>query len=463
MKFRLKITICMVWMLALALGIGGSMIISLSFENMLAHEEQNAAASYQMTLQTLQLVNSVSTQKDFSNITATFRQLQTQAAYDTARLRQDSEVLYESGSLLDQLVPVTSDTSHCTAALLSTDAGEKYLQMSGVFEANDKTLYLDLVFDISAVYATRAEQQTVYERIFLVTILLGAALSWTIAYFLTRPLSRLSAATRKLAGGRLSTRVKIKSKDELGSLAEDFNQMAGQLEANVNELTSAMERQEQFMGSFAHEMKTPMTSVIGYADLLRSDSLNPEEARDAANYIFSEGKRLESLSLKLLDLLVMDNQEITFVRTEPAQMISSLVRHLRPVYAERNIRLQYQCAAGSCMLEPDLVKSLLTNLLDNARKALENGGNIYIVSDWLDDACRIRVLDNGRGIPKEALEHITEAFYRVDKSRSRKQGGVGLGLTLCNRIAALHNGSISFDSRIGNGTCVTVLLRGGAK
>ena len=106
------------------------------------------------------------------------------------------------------------------------------------------------------------------------------------------------------------------------------------------------------------------------------------------------------------------------------------------------------------------MQSLLVNLLDNARKALEHGGNIYLAADWQEDFLRIRILDNGRGMPPEALARLTEAFYRVDKSRARAQGGAGLGLALCQKIAALHDGSITFASREGGGTCVTVLLKG---
>ena len=106
------------------------------------------------------------------------------------------------------------------------------------------------------------------------------------------------------------------------------------------------------------------------------------------------------------------------------------------------------------------MQSLLVNLLDNARKALEHGGNIYLAADWQEDFLRIRILDNGRGMPPEALARLTEAFYRVDKSRARAQGGAGLGLALCQKIAALHGGSIAFASREGGGTCVTVLLKG---
>ena len=111
------------------------------------------------------------------------------------------------------------------------------------------------------------------------------------------------------------------------------------------------------------------------------------------------------------------------------------------------------------MAEPDLFSSVLTNLVDNARKALDNGGNIMILGESVNGYYRIRVVDNGRGMPEEAIKHITEAFYRVDKSRSRAQGGAGLGLTLCKEVIQLHNGTIAFASREGNGTCVTVTLK----
>ena len=114
------------------------------------------------------------------------------------------------------------------------------------------------------------------------------------------------------------------------------------------------------------------------------------------------------------------------------------------------------------MLEPDLVKSLVINLVDNARKATEKGGNIYILSTMTDTGCAIRVVDNGRGMPQEAISKITEAFYRVDKSRSRAQGGAGLGLALCRQIVELHGGKMEFESILGKGTSVKVTLNGGA-
>lgn len=211
------------------------------------------------------------------------------------------------------------------------------------------------------------------------------------------------------------------------------------------------------------EHKLVAVNKVGYADLMRTQTLSPEEQTAAVNYIFSEGKRLESLSLKLLDIIVLKNTEIELKSASPAQLISQTADYLRPVYAKNDIGIECSGDEGECLLEPELVKSLLMNLIDNARKALGHGGLIRISSQLTDTGCIIRVRDNGPGIPPEAIAHLTEAFYRVDKSRSRAQGGAGLGLALCSDIARLHNGSIEFESSRETGTCVTVHLNGGAK
>ncbi len=113
------------------------------------------------------------------------------------------------------------------------------------------------------------------------------------------------------------------------------------------------------------------------------------------------------------------------------------------------------------MLDTDFFGSLLVNLIENARKALIDGGSISVRSEMTDDGCLIFISDTGKGIPANSITHITEAFYRVDKARSRAQGGAGLGLTLCARIAQMHNGTISFESIEDHGTTVTVQLKGG--
>ena len=111
-------------------------------------------------------------------------------------------------------------------------------------------------------------------------------------------------------------------------------------------------------------------------------------------------------------------------------------------------------------MEPDLVKSLLYNLIDNAAKSIEGDGIIAVKASVIPGGCQFHVADNGRGMEEAELARITEAFYRVDKSRSRAQGGAGLGLALCKQIVELHNGSLRYESKPGAGTQVTATLYG---
>lgn len=458
MRFRLKITACMIWLLSLSFGIGGSLMLSSSFSSALNQEKEAAESSYDFLIKTIQMVNDISTLPNRSDIAEVIKQLDDDGmiGFSSVWLYTDDEMVYCSG----KLAPADPGVENGISVETLGD-GKRYYRLSGTVETESEALYLTVFKDISSVYAMRNEQYRTYMLVFGVTIAVGAVLSYIMSRFITKPLDKLTKATKKLASGELSYRCGMKSGDELGQLSRDFDAMASKLEESMEQMQDTVRRQEEFMGSFAHELKTPMTSIIGYADLLRGQSLNDSERMEAANYIFSEGKRLESLSLKLLEIMVLKNTELDKRRTSPEQLIESVVQYLRPAYEKQGITVFTSCQPGQCLLEPDLVKSLVVNLLDNAHKALGDGGRIDISSKMLDDGCSITVKDNGAGIPPEAIAHLTEAFYRVDKSRSRAQGGAGLGLSLCSEIARLHNGSIAFESSAGVGTSVTVELHGG--
>ena len=459
MKFRLKITLCMIWLLSLSFGIGGSLMIGSSFSSALSQEKAAAEDSYRFLIRTIEMVNSISTLPNTSDIAGILKEMDSMGMtnFDALRLLSGDELAYTTGN-----TKLSSDTKNTGISIEGTADGKHYYKLSSVIGTESTPLTFIAFYDISDVFAMRSAQYKAYALIFAATIAVGAALSYVISKWLTTPLDKLTTATKKLAEGELSYRADIKTQDEIGQLSESFDAMAQRLEENVAELHDAMRRQEEFMGSFAHEMKTPMTSIIGYADLMRTQTLSDEEQAAAVNYIFSEGKRLESLSLKLLDIIVLRKTELDLKQVSPAELIGKTADYLRPVYAKSDIGIECSCEEGECMLEPELVKSLLINLLDNARKAIGHAGLIRVSSSITPTGCVIRVRDNGPGIPQNAMAHLTEAFYRADKSRSRAQGGVGLGLSLCSDIASLHGGSIGFENCPEGGACVTVYLNGGA-
>lgn len=466
MTFRLKITLCMVGLLSVLFGIGGSLLVALSFQSSLEQEQEAAYGAYQMVIGTLTVVDDVNGSLSDDDIARTLKQLteQNRNGWTFLRLATAENTLYEHGaSLHSRHFGTYPEAGTCTIRYETPASGEHAVVLSGALETSGETLYLDMTRDVSALIEARDAQQQTFQQVFLLMVVLCALLSYTVARVLTAPLVDLSRTSRSIAAGRLSSRANIASRDEIGRVARDFNEMADALESTIAELEDAAERQNLFTGSFAHEVKTPMTSIIGYADLIQKQALEPDELTEAARYIFTEGKRLESLSGKLLDLLVLHGQSIALAPASPASIVEELTGRLAPIYAEQGIALVCECEEGTCLLEADLVASLLVNLCDNARKAMdEAGGTLSVRVAMAPDGCRIAIGDTGRGIPPEALAHLTEAFYRVDKSRSRSQGGVGLGLALCREIVALHNGSMRFAGSVGKGTIVTVWLKGGA-
>ncbi|MGM9537549.1 MAG: sensor histidine kinase [Candidatus Onthomonas sp.] len=465
MKFRTKILLSTVLLLALSFGVGGSLLLSLSFSGVLSQQKAAALASYRMVQSTLSLVNTVSDQTGEEDVIDVLRQMDQRGAGSWVTLRvsgADSVVYqsdYQAASLLLELQEETQPEQGVMQLFARGEA--RYLQVTSQFLLGAETYYLDGLYDMSEAYRLRESQQEIYVRVFWSVVILGGALAWVLAGLLTRPLRRLSRTTRALAEGRLDSRCGLRGRDEVADLSRDFDAMADSIQDSMNQLQEAMRRQEEFMGSFAHELKTPMTSIIGYADLIRSQSLTGEELREAANYIFHEGTRLEHLSLKLLDLLVLGRDDFPMTEVELTALARQIKEAMAPVLEGQQVQLHVYCKPGRCRMEPELVKSLVLNLLDNGRKALEGGGTLSLSLGPTAEGCLIQVLDNGRGIPKEEIQRLTEAFYRVDKSRSRAQGGAGLGLALCREIVRVHQGAMEFQSEPGRGTLVTVKLRGG--
>jgi len=233
------------------------------------------------------------------------------------------------------------------------------------------------------------------------------------------------------------------------------------LERNIENLEDVANRREEFIASFAHELKTPLTAIIGYADMLRSKDMAPKSRFTAAGYIFSEGKRLEALSLKLMDIIVAGKQGFETRRFEVGYFLRSIAAVTVPSLSNEGMKLEMRWDPGEIDVEPDLFKTLMINLVDNARKASSKNSTIELFGKSEPGGYALYVRDHGRGMKSEDIEKITEPFYMIDKSRSRAQNGAGLGLALCQRIAELHKTELQYESELGKGTTVRIFLKGG--
>ena len=463
MKFKHKLVLCMVVLLGLSFGLGGTMLIHRSFKTSLSSTIDSDLQNYESIQSTLLIAvdtNSVSSYIDMSNI---INQLSAQGNSTRKNIilrNSDMEVVSIMNSSFTYKEMKPSDENTCNS-IIWRENNNYYLQLCSSMDINTENLdisQMDIVYDITSVYAARAQEQNTFRLLLIAIFVVGSITSMIAASLLTKPLEKLSSLAQHISNGDYSARLHIHSGDEIEALANDFNNMADTIEDNISELHFSMEKQEQFMGSFAHELKTPMTSIIGYADLLRSQNMSEDETNEAANYIFSEGKRLESLSLKLLDLLVVKNQETILTPTDPALAIRNVINVMKPELAKEHITLKSSCRKGCCMMDIDLFQSLIINIIDNARKAIDDNGLIHVAGTVRDDNYVIIIKDNGRGMPPEEITRISEAFYRIDKSRSRAQGGAGLGLAICSKIAEIHQAKIKYKSAVGRGTVVTITL-----
>ena len=336
--------------------------------------------------------------------------------------------------------------------------GDQFILISGkrVPMMGKAEYKLVLVQDISDLYADMREQ-----ALFILTVFLGAVLVSMMLVFLAtkrllRPLKKLQQAAGDITNGKLESRANVHTKDEIGLMAADFNKMAERIEDQVTELSLVSEQRRQMLGSLTHELKTPMTSIIGYSDTLLHVNLKKEQQERALWHIKEECSRLERLSSKLMSLMgLYDNDSILMEEVQVAELFDQVARLEEYNLREKKIRLDYSCSMKTRRMDRDLFESLLVNLIDNAAKASEEGSTVFLTAQ----GDRISVEDQGCGIPKEEIERVTEAFYMVDKARSRKEGGSGLGLALCSMIAQLHGAELSIESQIGRGTKVSVIFR----
>ncbi|HEX3028039.1 MAG TPA: HAMP domain-containing sensor histidine kinase, partial [Clostridia bacterium] len=268
--------------------------------------------------------------------------------------------------------------------ILKSDTGN-IIHTAVPLSLHGTTLYIEGFKDISYLFENRNQQYKAYLYIILSMIFISAIAVIIVSGWLVRPIFQLSRAAKKIGDGDFSQRVPIKSADEIGKLSQEFNAMASRLEQTVEELKDVNLRQENFIGSFAHELKTPLTSIIGYSDMLRSKRLKEEQIVLSANYIFSESKRLEALSMKLLDMILLKKQDFTIKRVSARDFFESIKGIILPALGKENIIFEMCIEDAVLNIEPDLMKTVCINLLDNARKAILSHGRITLTGKFEGD------------------------------------------------------------------------------
>lgn len=282
---------------------------------------------------------------------------------------------------------------------------------------------------------------------------IGSVVFLVVAEIIVKPITRLTNATKELSNGNYSVRVDTLGEDEISKLNQAFNRMAIQL-------AKQDETRQKFISDISHEFQTPLTSIQGFANILKEEDLPKQQREKYANIILYNSKRLSSLAKNMLQLTLLDRDEIDLEPTNYSlvEQLKRVVSTQESIAADKDIEIDFQAPKKDIQILADeqRLEQVWTNIISNAIKYTNDGGLITITMKRTTKEVEVDIEDTGIGMSKEVISHIFERFYREDKARNIE--GNGLGLAIVKSIVDLHKGKIEVESTVDVGTIVKVKL-----
>ena len=356
--------------------------------------------------------------------------------------------------------PVQSEALKGNRAYIITDEadGRQFYLASPIF-MNDRVIGTVLYrYSLYRVDSMRKSLLYVLLSVFAAAITVSMLLNYFLSFRAIKPLERLTSAAKEFSGGSFKEVEGIATGDEIEKLTHSFNDMGHRIRNMIGELRTEHEKQKKFLDNVTHEIRTPLTNILGYADLI-SRVADEAQREKYGSYIRDEGNRLVSMINNLLELSQLNRYELSVAKEETD--LKALIEKVSSLMMDRAKKFGLDIITDleqvSSNIDGAKIKQVLINLMDNAIKYSE--GNIIEISLRREETIKIRISDNGIGIPEEDINNIMEPFYRVDKSRSRKLGGNGLGLSICRDIIKAHGGDMTIESKANQGTVVTISLQ----
>lgn len=282
-------------------------------------------------------------------------------------------------------------------------------------------------------------------------IFLSAFSIWIISKKMVQPIKKITEATKKVASGYFNIELETVRQDEIGELTNNFNQM-------VKDLASTENLQKEFIDNVSHEIKTPISSIQGFAKLLKDENVSKEEKMEYSQIIIEESDRLLNISNNMLKLSKLQNQNKILKREQIdiAEQIRRTISLLEPKWSNKEIAFNISMEEKYFYGDEDLIFQVWVNLIDNAIKFSKEHGKIEILLKENNENIVVEIKDNGMGMSEEDKKRIFTRFYQIDKSHSEE--GCGLGLAIVKRIIELSNGTIKIISEENKGTTMIVKL-----
>ena len=285
----------------------------------------------------------------------------------------------------------------------------------------------------------------------ILTILMSAAVTSISLRKILKPINQLNEATKKVASGNFDIELATEREDEIGALTNNFNLMVKELKVNEN-------FQREFIDNVSHEIKTPFSSIEGFAKLLKDKNLTDEEREEYTNIIIEESERVTNISTKMLKLSKLQNQNFISNKSEfnISEQIRRCIAVLEQKWKGKNIEFNVSLKEQIFLGDEDLIYQVWLNIIENAIKFSKDNSQIDIKVSGNDDCICVKIRDYGTGMTEDEKSKIFDRFYQIDKSHS--QNGSGLGLSIVKRILELSDGKINVESEKGKGTTFIVEL-----
>ena len=367
------------------------------------------------------------------------------------------EWIYESPVFASKAAMICPpDTGYSQERIVYMENGEHpVLCVYGIFPAPWQDYGLMYIGNLDETVSSWRHTKNILFLTGAVVILIMSFFLFQFLNIIFRPLRQISGTSAEIANGNYGSRIPVHGKDEISGVAHNFNLMADQIENQIRQLEDGAEQKQQFIDNFSHELRIPLTAIYGYAEYIQKALLSEEERYECTQFIMSECSRLQNMAYQLLDMALLRRDDMKDSDCSVKELFAESEKIMYMRAAERKIRLTYD-SSPNCVVRGNMEQLLIltNNLIDNAIKASRQEDEIRIYAYTEESAVVVKVEDHGTGMEIEQISHIREAFYRVDKARSRAAGGAGLGLAICERIVQIHHADISFISEPGVGTIV---------
>ncbi|MDD3218542.1 MAG: HAMP domain-containing sensor histidine kinase [Lachnospiraceae bacterium] len=338
------------------------------------------------------------------------------------------------------------------------EEGKYYLAAAGVLN-DERNMILIYTRDISQIYENRRDHygQSVILLVIMAVFLM--IIAYVFSRWITKPIKKLVNNISGISKGDFNLEFNVKeSEDEIGEVEIALSRMQSELRKREEDLELEARNRQRFINGFTHEMNTPLTSVEGYSQMLRSAKLTKEQEVNALDCIIAETRRLQILYEKMKQLCLIPEEELLIENVNLAELCEEIKQELKCQLEEKQITIITEMETKEIQTDREFLRIVLSNVLRNSIIYSELDKKIVIESQRAESGIVVLISDEGNGIPQEKLQNIMEAFFRVDKSRSRKTGGMGLGLTIIAQIMEKLGGEISIESEVKKGTTVKLIF-----